>query len=93
MSNISINTDIVAFRARDLKNASNLFDEQPLGGVDERTTISANNNAQNAFKEAQEGHRIFADALELSSTEIEAISRRFLILDSDAASRFHLQEK
>jgi len=90
MNRISINNRSLEERATALKNAGNNFDEQVLTPIDDESTISANQNAQNAFQEAQQGNSLFGQALETSSEQIKEIGDRFLELDRQAAATMHL---
>ena len=78
-------------RATALTTASNNFEVQTLDPIDGESTITANQNAQRVFQEAQEGHNLFSEALRVSSGEIKEIGDRFFTIDEETASTMGVQ--
>jgi len=91
MSGIGINEDNLNERATALKTASNNFEVRTLDPVDGESTITANQNAQRAFDEAQQGHNHFSEKLVISATEIKDIGDRFFTIDEQAAGTMQFE--
>jgi len=86
MPGIGINQSNLNERATALKDASNHFEVRTLNPVDTESTITANQNAQRAFEEAQQGHNHFSEQLAISAVEIKDIGDRFFTIDEQAAN-------
>ena len=87
MNKIAINSRSINRRANDLMSAAKNTEIPTLTSIDEKSTISANRNAQEIFRVTEITNRALSEALELSAGEIKAIGDRFLDLDQQAASR------
>jgi len=91
MSGIGINESNLNERVTALENASNDFERRTLDPIDGESTITANQNGQRTFEEAQEGHSLFSEAIRASSVEIKNIGDRFFTIDEGAANVIGLQ--
>ena len=88
MSEIATNSVSVDLRATALTSAGVDLGGQALSPTDGESTISANQNAQSAFEDAQQGHGLFGDALDASSAKIRAIGDAFVTVDTQGTGRF-----
>jgi len=86
MSNITVDSSSVEQRASALRAASSNFRRRALGSVDGSTTIAANQNAQSAFKDAQQGRSLFASALGAASAMIVEIRNVFTRVDNQSSA-------
>ena len=88
MNEIVTSSVIVDLRATALTSAGVDLGGQALSPTDGESTISANQNAQNAFQDAQQGHVLFGGALDASSAMIRKIGDAFVTVDTHSAGRF-----
>jgi len=80
---IAVNRDNVIEMSNNLKVASSSFSYQTLD-TETESTISANQNAQTVFSEAQKAHDNFATVLESSAIKIIEIADCFATVDEQS---------
>jgi len=77
MGIVAINRDSLEQGITALENAANGFSSRALSPVDNRSTITANGAAREAFSDSQVVHGYFSDALVVSAGIIEEIGDSF----------------
>ena len=85
MSEIATNRISLAERSTSLKHASDGFDNQAFNPVDDKSTITANQNANIAFDDITQGHNSYSNALAASSKQIMEIGDDFITVDRHSA--------
>ncbi|MCM1496638.1 MAG: TIGR04197 family type VII secretion effector [Bacteroides sp.] len=78
---IIIKKDEIEEHAEELITVTQYFRETLLNSVDNRSTISANNNAQEAFADSQKALARFGEALEQEAEQIRSLNLTFQELD------------
>jgi len=88
MSDVRLNRSNLDERAAALKAAGGELNKRTLAPIDSQSTITANENAQNAFAKAQEGNCVFGEGIVESAVEIREIGGRFFTIERDTACAF-----
>lgn len=78
---IIIKEDEIEEHAEELITAARYFQEAPLNSIDNQSTISANENVQEAFTDSQKALARFGEALEQEAEQIRSLNLAFQELD------------